>query len=91
MKLVRLERHFTKEEILEAYFSLAPYGGNIEGVEAARKHGFRKTNKLTMSEAALLVALPQSLKSEGLIYFQIMHSKQKRLILEKTKKRLENR
>ena len=31
LEAVRLERHFTKEEILEAYFSLAPYGGNIEG------------------------------------------------------------
>ena len=31
LEAVRLERHFTKDEILEAYFSLAPYGGNIEG------------------------------------------------------------
>ena len=26
LEALRLERHFTKEEILEAYFSLAPYG-----------------------------------------------------------------
>ena len=29
---VRLDAHWTKKEILEAYFTLAPYGGNIEGI-----------------------------------------------------------
>ncbi|MEK9570810.1 MAG: transglycosylase domain-containing protein, partial [Paracoccaceae bacterium] len=61
LEALRLERHLTKDEILEAYFSLAPYGGNIEGVEAASEAWFQKRpTKLTMSEAALLVALPQS-------------------------------
>ena len=58
---LRLEYHWSKEEILEAYFTLAPYGGNIEGIHAATEAWFQKTpDKLTLNEAALLVALPQS-------------------------------
>mgnify|MGYP001180067104 FL=1 len=58
---IRLEAHWSKEEILEAYFTLAPYGGNIEGIEAATEAWFQKSpSQLTFTEAALLVALPQS-------------------------------
>uniref|UniRef100_UPI0040561AF7 transglycosylase domain-containing protein n=1 Tax=Candidatus Electronema sp. TaxID=2698783 RepID=UPI0040561AF7 len=31
---LRLERHLSKRDILETYLTLAPYGGNIEGIEA---------------------------------------------------------
>jgi penicillin-binding protein 1C len=58
---LRLEHHWSKKEILEAYFTLAPYGGNIEGINAATEAWFqKKPDKLTLNEAALLVALPQS-------------------------------
>jgi len=58
---LRLEHHWSKKEILEAYFTLAPYGGNIEGIHAATEAWFQKApDKLTLNEAALLVALPQS-------------------------------
>ena len=58
---LRLEHNWSKEEILEAYFTLAPYGGNIEGIHAATEAWFQKTpERLTLNEAALLVALPQS-------------------------------
>ena len=61
---LRLERHMSKEDILEAYFTLAPYGGNIEGVKAATEAWFQKTpGHLTLNEAALLVALPQAPES----------------------------
>lgn len=61
LEAIRLEAHWTKTEILEAYFTLAPYGGNIEGIKAASEAWFQKTPfQLTVSEAALLVALPQS-------------------------------
>jgi len=56
-----LERQLGKDDILELYLSLAPYGGNIEGVRAASLAYFGKEPKrLTTAEAALLVALPQS-------------------------------
>ena len=90
LEAVRLERHLTKEEILEAYFSLAPYGGNIEGVEAASEAWFQKRpNVLTMSEAALLVALPQSPEVRRPDLFPNNAFKAKKLVLEKTKERLE--
>ena len=56
-----LERVRTKDEILELYLRIAPFGGNIEGVRAASLSYFRKEPiRLTEAEAALLVALPQS-------------------------------
>jgi len=56
-----LERRIGKDDILTAYLTLAPYGGNIEGVRAAALAWFGKAPKrLTSAEAALLVALPQS-------------------------------
>ncbi len=56
-----LERRLTKEQILDLYLTRAPYGGNIEGIAAATRLYFGKPPKrLTPSEAALLVALPQS-------------------------------
>lgn len=56
-----LERRLTKEQILELYLLLAPYGGNLEGIRAASLAYFGKEpRRLTPAEAALLVALPQS-------------------------------
>ena len=51
----------SKDEILALYLSLAPYGGNLEGVRAASLAYFGKEpRRLSLGEAALLVALPQS-------------------------------
>ena len=56
-----LERRLDKAQILELYLSLAPFGGNLEGVRAASLAWFGKEPKrLTPAEGALLVALPQS-------------------------------
>jgi penicillin-binding protein 1C len=56
-----LERDLDKDDILDLYLTLAPYGGNIEGIRAATLAYFGKEpNRLTTAEAALLVALPQS-------------------------------
>lgn len=58
---LRLELHLSKKEILEAYFTLAPYGGNIEGIQAASWVWLNRSPKqLTYREAAFFVALPQS-------------------------------
>jgi penicillin-binding protein 1C len=60
-RALQLDWHLTKDEILELYLTLAPYGGNLEGVRAASFAWFGKEPKrLTIGEAALLVALPQS-------------------------------
>ncbi|AOF90259.1 penicillin-binding protein 1C [Sinorhizobium sp. RAC02] len=59
-RAIQLERRLSKAEILDLYLTLAPYGGNLEGVRAASLAWFGKEPKrLTVAEAALLVALPQ--------------------------------
>lgn len=59
-----LERRLTKNQILQLYLQLAPFGGNLEGVRAASFAYFGKEPKrLTPAEAALLVALPQAPES----------------------------
>jgi len=56
-----LEHELSKDDILTLYLTLAPYGGNIEGIRAASLAYFGKEpTRLTTAEAALLVALPQS-------------------------------
>ncbi len=57
----QLERKYSKQQILDLYLALAPYGGNIEGLRAASLAYFGKEpRRLSFGEAALLVALPQS-------------------------------
>jgi len=63
-KAIALERQYSKPQVLQRYLSLAPFGGNIEGVNAASLRWFNKwPAELTPAEAALLVALPQSPES----------------------------
>ena len=60
-RAIQIERRLSKKEILELYLSLAPYGGNIEGVRAASHLYFDKEPlRLTNAEQALLIALPQA-------------------------------
>ena len=63
-RAIQIERRLGKREILQLYLTHAPYGGNLEGVRAATLAWFGKEPKrLTVAEAALLVALPQSPES----------------------------
>jgi penicillin-binding protein 1C len=56
-----LERRHGKDAILDIYLTLAPFGGNLEGVRAASLAYFGKEPAhLTAAEAALLVAIPRS-------------------------------
>jgi len=61
VRALQLEWTLSKDDILGLYLTLAPYGGNLEGVRAASLAYFGKEpRRLTLGEAALLVALPQS-------------------------------
>ena len=61
VRAIQLERALSKDEILTLYLGLAPYGGNLEGVRAASHAYFGKEpRRLSLGEAALLVAIPQS-------------------------------
>jgi penicillin-binding protein 1C len=61
VRAIEIERALSKDEILALYLSLAPYGGNLEGVRAASLAYFGKEpRRLSLAESAVLVALPQS-------------------------------
>ncbi|WP_255616692.1 penicillin-binding protein 1C [Microvirga puerhi] len=61
IRALQLERQLTKDQVLKLYLILAPYGGNLEGARAASLSYFgREPKRLSLAEAALLVALPQA-------------------------------
>jgi len=61
VRALEIERQLNKDQILDLYLTLAPFGGNLEGVRAASIAYFGKEPKrLSSAESALLVALPQS-------------------------------
>jgi len=56
-----MERHYTKDQILEAYLNQVDLGHGWFGVEAASRHYFGKSaSRLSLAEAATLAALPKS-------------------------------
>ena len=61
LRALQLEAHLDKREILQLYLERAPFGGTIEGVEAASWAYLGKpASRLSQAEAALLAVLPQS-------------------------------
>ncbi|MGH8025626.1 MAG: penicillin-binding protein 1C, partial [Pseudoxanthomonas sp.] len=61
LRALQLEAHLSKHEILQLYLERAPFGGTIEGVEAASWAYLGKpASRLSQAEAALLAVLPQS-------------------------------
>jgi penicillin-binding protein 1A len=58
---IKLERNFTKEEILTMYFNTVDYGNNAFGINTAAKSYFSKSpDSLTIQEAAVLVGLQKA-------------------------------
>lgn len=61
MMSLNLERHYSKDKILEAYLNYINLGNNTYGVEAASQKYFNKSvSELTVSEAAMLAVIPKS-------------------------------
>lgn len=61
LRALQLEWHWTKDEILTYYMNHAPFGGTIEGVQAAALTYLGKSaGELSHAEAALLTVLPQA-------------------------------
>lgn len=55
---VKLERNFTKEEIITLYLNAVPFGNNIYGIRNASRSFFQKEpDRLNVEEAALLVGM----------------------------------
>src|SRR5438094_6951363 len=84
VRAVELERQLSKEEILDLYLALAPFGGNLEGVRAASIAYFGKEPKrLSLAESALLVALPQSPETRRLDRYPEMARAARDRVLER--------
>lgn len=61
LRALQLEWHLSKDEILNLYLNYAPFGGTIEGVQAASYAYLQKPlAQVTHAEAALLAVLPQA-------------------------------
>ncbi|HEU4671031.1 MAG TPA: penicillin-binding protein 1C [Dyella sp.] len=61
LRALQLEAHLSKRQILELYLNHAPFGGPIQGVEAASWAYLGKpAQRLSRAEAALLAVLPQA-------------------------------
>jgi penicillin-binding protein 1A len=62
----QIERHFTKQEILEMYLNQVYFGNGAYGVEAAARTYFGKhASELTLSECAVLAGIPRSPNSNN--------------------------
>ena len=58
-RALQLEIKYSKEEILELYLSLLPFGGNIEGVKSASYIYFnRPPGKLSLAQSIMLAVIP---------------------------------
>ncbi|MEK7594673.1 MAG: transglycosylase domain-containing protein [Patescibacteria group bacterium] len=58
---VELEREYSKDDVLTGYLNIAPYGGQEYGVESAARDYFQTDAKhLTLAQATMLAAIPQS-------------------------------
>ena len=77
---VRIETHYTKEEILEGYLNTINYGG-IFGIENASKYYFGKSAKdLTLAEASMLAGIPNR-PSEYSPFVNLESAKERQLIV----------
>ena len=79
----RLERMLTKDEVLELYLNRTYFGANTFGVDGAARTYFGKTaGQLTLSEAALLAALPKAPTRLALHRNMALALERQRLVLE---------
>lgn len=78
---IRLETHYSKEEILEGYLNTINYGG-VFGIENASLYYFgKKSNELTLAEASMLAGIPKNPSSYSPITNPKAAKKRQKLIL----------
>ncbi len=57
---IQVDKKYSKDQILELYLNIVPYGGTMVGVEAASEGYFgKKAKDLSLMESAILAGLPQ--------------------------------
>ncbi|MCD7882559.1 MAG: transglycosylase domain-containing protein [Lachnospiraceae bacterium] len=79
---VQLEKQLTKEEILEDYLNTINFGSGCYGVEAAAQRYFGKdVSDLTLSESAVLAAIPQNPSGYNPIDYPEANQTRQRMVL----------
>jgi penicillin-binding protein 1C len=88
IRAIEIDHARSKAQILDLYLALAPYGGNIEGLRAASFAYFGKEPKrLSIGEAAFLVALPQSPETRRPDRFPEVAERARARVLERARER----
>ena len=81
---VRMERAYTKDEILMMYLNTINYGSGAYGIEAASERYFSKhASELSLAEAATLVGIPQSPTYNNPIDYPENCTKRRNLVLDR--------
>ncbi len=75
---LKLETHYSKEEILEGYLNTINYGHGMYGIENAAKYYFNKSaTNLSLAEATMLTGIPKSPSNYSpLVNFDLAKSRQ---------------
>ncbi|MBM7097509.1 penicillin-binding protein [Bacillus sp. H-16] len=82
----QLERHLSKEEILELYVNVLYFHNGVYGIEAASRFYFNKpAEKLSLAEAAFLVAIPNRPEYYNPLLHKENTEKRKEWVLKKMK------
>lgn len=68
LRAMQIEMFYSKKEILEAYFNLAPYGGNVEGIGAASLIYFNtRAEQLHLPQIISVTVIPQNPEKRSLL------------------------
>ena len=79
---IKLETHYTKDEILEGYLNTINYGHGIYGIENAAQYYFGKNAKdLTIAEAAMLAGIPNSPSNYSPLIDEYSAKKRQKIVL----------
>ena len=82
----QLERRYTKDEILEMYLNQVYFGSGAYGVESAARIFFGKTAKdLSLSECALIAAMPKAPSRYSPLINKELALKRRNIVLKQMK------
>lgn len=80
---IKLETHYSKEEILEGYLNTINYGHGVYGIENAALYYFDKSaNDLTLAEASMLAGIPNSPSNYSPLIDEYSAKKRQKVVLE---------
>ena len=80
---MRLEHELTKNQILEDYLNLVPFGENAYGIEVAAERYFNETvARLTLPQSALLAGLVQAPSALDPIHHPAAAARRRREVLQ---------